>query len=59
LAKKLYGLSYSEIEEFGLSILRRYVLTLPEHNIREIVSEELKNWKFRTSKIDSEPNQLE
>jgi AAA+ superfamily predicted ATPase len=59
LAKRLYGISYSEIEEFGLSVLRRHVLTLPDQNIRDIVSEELKSWKFRTSKVDPEQNQLE
>ena len=53
IAKKLIGSNYSEIEEFGLSILRRHILSLPEENIKEIVSEELKNWNSRTMKIES------
>jgi SpoVK/Ycf46/Vps4 family AAA+-type ATPase len=53
IAKKLIGSNYSEIEEFGLSILRRHILSLPEENIKEIVSDELKNWNSRTMKIES------
>lgn len=53
IAKKLLGSNYSEIEEFGLSILRKHVLSLPEYNIKEIVSDELKNWNSRTMKIES------
>ena len=52
IAKKLIGSNYSEIEEFGLSILRRHILSLPEENIKEIVSDELKNWNSRTMKIE-------
>jgi ATP-dependent 26S proteasome regulatory subunit len=40
IAKKT---NYAELEEFGLSVLRQYVLTLPDSNMKEIVSAELKN----------------
>ena len=53
VAKKLLGSNYSEIEEFGLSILRRHILSLPNANMKEIVSDELKNWNSRTMKIES------
>jgi len=53
IAKKLLGSNYSEIEEFGLSILRRHILSLPDANMKEIVSDELKNWNNRTMKIES------
>jgi len=52
IAKKLYGSNYAEIEEFGLSVLRKYVLNLPSENIKEIVSNELKYWNDRTSKVE-------
>ena len=39
LAQKLNGLSFSEIEEFGLSIQRKFILTLPSSNLRKIVEE--------------------
>lgn len=48
IAKKLYGSNYAEIEEFGKSILRKYVLSQPNSNIRGIVSQILKNWSKRT-----------
>jgi len=47
LAKKLKGLSFSEIEQFGLDIQRRYVLGLPESDPRKIVDERLKQWEQR------------
>lgn len=43
IAKKMMGTNYAELEEFGLSVLRQYVLTLPDSNMKEIVSTELKN----------------
>lgn len=52
IAKKLLGFNYSEIEEFGLTVLRKHVLSLPESNVKEIVSSELKNWNNRTIKVD-------
>jgi SpoVK/Ycf46/Vps4 family AAA+-type ATPase len=56
IAKKLFGANYSEIEEFGLSILRRHVLFLPDMNIKEIVTEELKNWSNRAAKVETNNN---
>lgn len=43
IAKKLLGTNFAELEEFGLSILRQYVLSLPESNMKDIVNAELKN----------------
>lgn len=43
IAKKLLGVCYAELEEFGLSVLRQYVLSLPNSNIKGIVGSELKN----------------
>ncbi len=48
LAKKLYGSNYAEIEEFGISILRKYVLNQQHTNLREIISQLLKTWSKRT-----------
>lgn len=42
IAKKLLGINYAELEEFGFSILRQYVLSLPDSNIKDIVGAELK-----------------
>ncbi|PDO10328.1 MAG: AAA family ATPase [Candidatus Reconcilbacillus cellulovorans] len=47
IAEKLYGLSFSEIEEFGLDVRRRYVLSLPDSDLRSIVRSCLKQWEGR------------
>jgi predicted AAA+ superfamily ATPase len=47
LAKKLKGVSFSELEQFGLDVQRRYVLSLPDGNIRHIVNERLTQWEDR------------
>lgn len=51
IAKKLLGANYSEVEEFGLSVLRQHILSIPDSNIKEIVGDELKNWSSRTTKL--------
>jgi AAA+ superfamily predicted ATPase len=47
-ATKLKGMSYSEIEEFALDIQRRYILSLPNANIKRIISERLKRKQVRS-----------
>ena len=49
LAKKLKGLSFSELEQFGLDVYRQYVLRLPDADLRNIVSDCLKQWQHRFS----------
>jgi SpoVK/Ycf46/Vps4 family AAA+-type ATPase len=41
IASKLQGYSFSEIEEFILDIQRKYILSLPEVNVKKIVDESL------------------
>ena len=53
IAKKLLGSSFAEVEEFGLLVLRKYILSLPNDDIRSIVSETLKDWEDITNKVDS------
>jgi len=43
LADKLAGASYAEIEEFAQDVMRRYVLTLPDGRIDEVVRSRLQN----------------
>ena len=49
LSKRLRGLSFSELEQFSLDIQRRYVLALPNADIRRIVNERLEQWEARFS----------
>jgi len=45
-ARKLVGSSFSEIEEFGLNIQRKYVLSLPSGNLKKIINDSLKEIKY-------------
>ncbi|AEG16671.1 AAA ATPase central domain protein [Desulfofundulus kuznetsovii DSM 6115] len=47
LAEKLKGLSFAEVEEFCMDVQRRYVLSLPQEDLKPIVAERLKQWKLR------------
>jgi SpoVK/Ycf46/Vps4 family AAA+-type ATPase len=49
LAKRLKGLNFSELEQFSLDVQRRYVLALPNGNIRQILDERLTQWEKRFS----------
>jgi AAA+ superfamily predicted ATPase len=49
LARRLRGLSFSELEQFSLDIQRQYVLRLPDADVQRIVCERLKQWQHRFS----------
>ena len=42
LAGKLQGLSFAEVEDFGLDVLRRAVLSQPETDMKSIVRDRLR-----------------
>lgn len=54
LANKLYGMNFAEVEEFGMTIYRQYVLELPDAVMKDITRKTLKTWGTRSAKI--EPN---
>ena len=45
LARRLNGLSFAELEQFGLDVQRQYVLGLPESDLRAIVAKQLTQWQ--------------
>lgn len=45
LANQTQGISFAEAEEFALTILRQYILALPNANVKEIMQRTLANWK--------------
>lgn len=47
LAAELSGLSYSELEDFIAHIARRYVLTLPDADPKQIIQRALCQWQTR------------
>lgn len=49
LAKSLKGANFSELEQFGQDIQRRYVLSLPQANMQQTIKERLSQWEHRYS----------
>lgn len=47
LAKRLGRMSFAELETFALDVQRRYVLALPDGDVKAIVSQRLKQWSAR------------
>ncbi|MBQ7609014.1 MAG: AAA family ATPase [Desulfovibrionaceae bacterium] len=48
LAKLLVGSNFAEIEEFGTSVIRQYVLEQPGGNMKNIVSQTLQSWSAQS-----------
>ncbi|MDR2172533.1 MAG: ATP-binding protein [Planctomycetaceae bacterium] len=48
IAKNLPCNNYAEIEEFGTTVFRQYILNLPDASMKEIVKKTLKNWASRS-----------
>lgn len=51
LSKFMEGYNFAEVEEFGLTILRQYVLRQPNIKMKEIISRTLKQWEARSVKV--------
>jgi AAA+ superfamily predicted ATPase len=49
LAAAFAGASFAEIEEFGLSVARRAVLSGPDANVRQLETDQLRQWQERYS----------
>ncbi len=48
LAKRLLGSNFAEVEEFGITVFRQYVLEQPNPNMKDTISKTLKNWSTRS-----------
>lgn len=47
LAKKTLGISYAEAEEFALSVYRKYVLSIPNGNMKQLTEEAIQSWSVQ------------
>ena len=56
LAKKLFGKSYAEIEEFALSVYRQYILSMPNATPKNITSLQLKFLAEQANQITETDN---
>ena len=48
LAKRLLGSNFAEVEEFGTTVFRQYVLEQPNADMKGIVSKTLQHWAARS-----------
>jgi SpoVK/Ycf46/Vps4 family AAA+-type ATPase len=48
LVTRLLGSNFAEVEEFGLTVFRQYVLDQPNANMKDIVSKTLQSWPGRS-----------
>ena len=56
LAKRLLGASFAEVEEFGTTVFRQYVLEQPNADMKGIVSRTLKHWAARSVRVKQQDN---
>lgn len=52
LAKKLLGYNFAEVEEFGATVYRHFVLEQPGGDMSEIIARILKQWPARMVKVE-------
>jgi SpoVK/Ycf46/Vps4 family AAA+-type ATPase len=54
LAKRLLGSNFAEVEEFGITVFRQYVLEQPGADMKDIVSRTLQQWASRSAKVSQQ-----
>lgn len=54
LAKRLVGTNFAEVEEFGTSVFRQYVLEQPTSDMKAIVARNLELWSARSVKVEQQ-----
>lgn len=54
IARKLYGLSFAEVESFCIDLLRKIVLDGPDARPKEILNCRLKQWKNRLETMSAD-----
>lgn len=50
LAKQLLGSNFAEIEDFGITVIRKFILNQPDSDMKSIVKKELQNLYIKNSK---------
>lgn len=51
LAKKLAGYNFAEVEEFGTSVYRQFILDQPGAKLVDIINRTLKQWAARSARV--------
>lgn len=54
LAKRLLGSNFAEVEEFGKTVFRQYILELPNADMKAIVSKTMQHWAARSVTVSQQ-----
>lgn len=57
LAKRLQGSNFAEVEEFGTTVFRQYVLEQPNADMKAIVTKTLRHWSARSVTVAQQDGQ--
>ncbi len=52
LAQEMSGANFAEVEEFGKTIFRQFVLSQPNANMKKIVTQSMKQWKTISTTLE-------
>lgn len=56
IAKSLLGYNFSEVEEFSMNVYRKYILNMPNNDLKKIIENEIAYFEKRKNSISGEMN---
>lgn len=56
IAKSLLGYNFSEVEEFSMNVYRKYILNIPNDDLKKIIENEIAYFEKRKNSISGEMN---
>lgn len=56
IAKSLLGYNFSEVEEFSMNVYRKYILNIPNNDLKKIIENEMAYFEKRKNSISGEMN---
>lgn len=56
IAKSLLGYNFSEVEEFSMNVYRKYILNIPNNDLKKILENEIEYFEKRKNGINGEMN---
>lgn len=54
IAKSLLGYNFSEVEEFSMNVYRKYILNIPNKNLKKIIENEMEYFEKRKNSMTGE-----
>ena len=56
IAQSLLGYNFSEVEEFSMNVYRKYILNIPNNDLRKIIDNEIAYFEKRKNSMSGEMN---